>query len=698
MEIKGRCEKIENRDRQNGFATLLFECFEPEGRTRKMQAIGPISEPQKNKTYVLEGDVDQNGFFRFSYSRPYADCKAESIAILSKAGIGVNEKTAREIVNRFGDDVYAYSEILGFKEKLMELPGIGEKKACAVTELVRSEIRIDQVFRSLSMAGVPYTAILAYLKAYGEKAEEELLKNPYGPMKFDAGFHACDRLAMARNMDTWDLRRVGAAISEAVDMMSNRGHTRLPFKNFLRLASAVSTIKGLDGTKIPEKVIEWVVFGRTELKIYKEYGRSYISPYRFFRAEGSIAENLKKIKLSAKSFTNDSAELIKAAESVLCTTYTEEQKQAFQLLQDGGIMLLTGGPGTGKTTTIAGVVEAFRQAKPDGRVLLCAPTGRAAARMSEISGAEAKTIHKAMNLKWYDGLADALALDYDLIIADEMSMADTELTSIFMEMIQPGTAVLLSGDYNQLPSVGPGQVFRDLIESGKFNVCRLTKIVRQGDDSLIKENAFRIQEKKPLLTGPEFIIRTAEDDDDLLRILNEYASAENLPQILCPIRKTSAGTQAVNQMLQAWQAFTDYGTWLDGICFHVGDKVIMNNNNYEAGYMNGDVGVFKESRDGYVTIVFETKTLILEISQLDGMELAYALTVHKSQGAECDNVVLLLPKGSMPMTSRELIYTAITRAKKRVVILETKGMLERFLETDGNGRRQCGLLSRLKTI
>lgn len=698
VEIRGRCEKIENRDRHNGFATLLFERFLPEGQTECIRAIGPVAEPKEGKTYVLEGNKDQNDFFRFSYSRPYADCKAESIEILSKAGIGVNEKTAREIVDHFGNDIYAYGDIIGFQAKLTEISGIGDKKAKAVTDLVRSEIRTNETFRSLSTAGVPYTAILAYLRAHGERAADELEKDPYGPMKFDADFAACDRAAMAQDMDTWDLRRAKAAIHETVNLMSNRGHTRLPLKNFLRLAAKVSDIHDIPESEIPEKIIEWTLFNSRGLKIYRDGNRSYVSPYRMYHAEESIAENLKKIKASAKSLTDNAAPFIRLAEEMLHTNYTDEQKQAFRILQNGGLIILTGGPGTGKTTTIAGIVEAFRRIKPEGRLLLCAPTGRAAARMSEISGAEAKTIHKAMNLKWYDGLADATPLDYDFIIADEMSMADTELVSIFVEMIKPGTAVILSGDYNQLPSVGPGQVFRDLIESGRFDVCRLTRIIRQGEGSLIKENAFRILEGQKLLTGRGFLVRTAKDDEELLAMLRQYLPMKRLPQILCPVKKTAAGTRVINHIVQESREFSDYGMWLDGICFHTGERVIMNNNNYDAGYMNGDVGVIESIQDGYATISYEAKKLILDVSQMDGMDLAYALTVHKSQGAECDNVLLLLPQDAISMAGRELIYTAITRAKKNVVIIETQGMLEQFLAEGDTIRRQCGLPRRLEKV
>ena len=693
MEIKGRCKKIENRDKQNGFATFLFECFDD---NKTIRAIGPMAEPKEMQMYVRDVDMDANGFFRFGYSRPFSDCKAESIEIISKAGIGINEKTAKAIVDRFGDDVYAYGSILGFKEKLMEFPGIGEKKAQAAVELVRREIRENNAFRTLSMAGIPYTAILAYLKEYGARAEEEIIRNPYGPMKFDAGFSVCDSLARKSGVDTWDMNRVMAAITETLHVMESRGHTRLPLKNFLQLAAKISGIKNVDDSKIPEKIIEWTVFNHHGLKIYTEESQTYLSTYRYFQAEETIASNLKKLMASSKKITDNVTPFIEHAEKTQHTSYTDEQKQVFGLLENGGIKILSGGPGTGKTTTIAGLVEAFYQISPKGRVLLCAPTGRAAARMSEISRTESKTMHKAMNLKWYDGMADATPLDYDLIIVDEMSMADTLLFSIFTSMIKPGTALLLSGDYNQLPSVAPGQIFRDLIESGIFDVCRLTKIIRQGEGSLIKENAYRILNAEPVIQGKDFIIRTAANDNELLSMLDKYTPVGQMPQILCPIKKTGAGTYAVNRMIQGKFGFKDYGIWLDGTCFHVEDWVIMNNNNYEAGYMNGDVGMLEKIQDGYATISFETKKLILDISQLDGMDLSYALTVHKSQGSECDEVLLLLPSGSVSMASRELAYTAITRAKKKVVILEVKGMLDNFLNAEGNMRRNCGLLYQLK--
>lgn len=691
MKIKGRCLKTESRDSKNGFATLLFECSDT---MESLRAIGPIADPKERESYILEGEWHVDGSFRFGYSRRCAECAADSINILSSARIGINEKTARVIVDRFGEDIFTYGDILGFKEKLMQIDGIGEKKAQSVTNLVRSGIRENNAFREMSLSGIPYTTIMAFLKEFGKNAQDELEKDPYLPIRFDASFQVCDALARSKGVDAWDLRRAGAAIRQAERTMRENGHTRLLLKNFIQLASKTSRIKGDKDSVVPEKIIGWLAVADTRrFKVYKDGGRDYISPSDLYQAEKTAAAQLKRLSDAARGFTDNSRACLEEAGRALGVVYTEEQKQAARILSDGGVKILTGGPGTGKTTVIAGIVGAFLMAKPDGKILLCAPTGRAAARMSELGKVMSKTMHKAMDLKWYDGMADAKPLDYDLIIADEMSMADISLFSIFVSSIKSGAALLLSGDYNQLPSVEPGQVFRDLVECGRFAVCCLTRTIRQGNGSLIIENGKRALEGKTFQQGREFHVKTVKDDWEMMDWIERNVPVEEgrLPQILCPIKRTTAGVHAVNQLIQSKFHYTDYGIWLDGTRFHKTDRVIMNNNNYDAGYMNGDVGYIKDFHDGYVTFAFESKTLVLEIAQLDGIELAYATTVHKSQGAECDSVLLILPSGSSSMASRELLHTAITRAKKRVYILEVSGMVDKFLEAEGKNVRNCGL-------
>lgn len=272
---------------------------------------------------------------------------------------------------------------------------------------------------------------------------------------------------------------------------------------------------------------------------------------------------------------------------------------------------------------------------------------------------------------------------------------DTELFSVFMKSVVSGAMVVLSGDYDQIPSIGPGQVFRDLVESQRFRTCRLLKTVRQAEGSLIIHNAKRILEGKKLKTGVECQVIVVPNDHAIYQTIQKW-NIQDIPQVLCPIKKTLAGTESLNVLIQSMHHWEDRGVLIDGIRFHTGDKVIMNINNYSIGYMNGDVGKIREIRNASMKIAFINKTVEITYSDLSGMDLAYALTFHKSQGAECESVGIILPEGAKNMASRELLYTAITRAKKRVWLIAAEGVLETYMKGMGRSYRECGLRSGLE--
>ena len=253
-----------------------------------------------------------------------------------------------------------------------------------------------------------------------------------------------------------------------------------------------------------------------------------------------------------------------------------------------------------------------------------------------------------------------------------------------------GNYLLLAGDYNQIPSVGPGQVLRDLVECGRFIVYRLTQTIRQKAGSRIVSNAIGVLNGKMPENGNDFEVQLVENDHAMMQAVKNL-DMEHLPQILIPIKKGQAGTWAVNNLIQERFAFTDPGFFIDGRKFHEGDMAIMNQNNYDCGYMNGDVGQITYIGYGSFTIVFADKTLKLSVGKTDGMTLAYALTFHKSQGAEADNVLILLPSESAVMASRELLYTAITRAKKKVRMIAVPDVLDAYLAAAKRSRRNCGL-------
>lgn len=418
-------------------------------------------------------------------------------------------------------------------------------------------------------------------------------------------------------------------------------------------------------------------------------------------AEMTVARELLRIRNGKASKNEKEITFSSDAETMMKITFSEEQKKTFLLLNDGGIMLLSGGPGTGKTLTIAGIMNAYKKNFPEKKVLLCAPTGRAAARMKELSGEESgvtiSTIHKALGLSHYmKGKNDEL--DYDLIICDEMSMADNELMSLLLPAVKTGTKLLLSGDFNQLPSVGAGRVFRDILESEAFPKTVLTKTMRQKNDSSIPENANKILSGALPVAANDFKIRYFYNDTEIEKFTDTLEYKENT-MVLCPLRRGKCGSEMIARRIQKKRTL-DCSSKVIGLdTFHAGDVVLMTKNNYDAGYINGDIGTIKEIDAEQCIISFSDKEVTVQNEDMTDMSLSYCMTVHKSQGSESDNVVIILPEaaGNLLLT-REILYTAVTRAKKNVTIITTKNAITEAVSNETASLRDCGLKAKINSL
>ena len=685
MELTGLCVSVENRDKKTGIVTIQVIDLNTQ---KTIMAMGTAATMTKKQKYLMTGDYDSMGVFRFGRIRRFSESEEESIRILTSKIQGMPEAAAIEAVRLLGDDMFARAEDDGLLEQLMAAPGIGKERGTAIIKLLNEDAEENELFLFLSSQGIPYVTIASYLEDGGTM--EAVTENPYILLKHDAPFDPCDKIAVQYGVDPWDFRRIHALIDVAIQRMKERGGTRMELGNFLRTVSGYAYSHGCYPHPLPIDLAELVLYDTGYIKIYKVDGTVYVSPMDMFLYERAIAQNMSRIAESGQQEIGDLDGAIRKIERRFGISYNREQKQAFQLLRDGGVAFLIGDPGTGKTTTLNGIIHAYLDAHPDEPVLLCAPTGRAASRLSELSRHKAMTMHKSMNLKWYNHGTEADPLPYKLIIVDELSMADTELLAIFLKAVVSGTTLLLAGDYNQIPSVGPGQVLRDLVECGRFIVYRLTQTIRQKAGSRIVSNAIGVLNGKMPENGNDFEIQFVENDHAMMQAVKNL-DIEHLPQILIPIKKGQAGTWAVNNLIQERFAFTDPGFFIDGRKFHEGDMAIMNQNNYDCGYMNGDVGQITYIGYGSFTIVFADKTLKLSVGKTDGMTLAYALTFHKSQGAEADSVLILLPSESAVMASRELLYTAITRAKKKVRMIAVPDVLDAYLAAAKRSRRNCGL-------
>lgn len=691
MEIKGRCVQIENRDMRTGIAEVLLFDF---SRKCLVRASGVVKTLERNMEYCLTGDFIRDGSFQFRQIRRLAMCRQDSVHILSHAVSGISERLAKMLVLELGDDIFEYPQIDGIKEKLCRLPGIGSQKAEAVMAFLNDSMAGNDTVSILSQYDVPYTSILRILGSLRGNAIPLMLDNPYMLMDYDVNFEICDKIAMKNQMDPWSMIRIDALVRHSLKYMMQTGDTRMELSRFADYITGFMLRAGKSTISVPWSLIELTLYSNKCAAVYTDGGIRYIAARYLYNHEKEIVKNLRRINTAGYGWVESASPYIRQIEQEEGVCYNPEQRTAFDIFTAGGILLLVGGPGTGKTTTLSGLVQMAIQHFPGKRILLCAPTGRAAVRMSEISREGASTIHKALGINWYKNERKTNILEYDIIIIDEMSMCDTETFSLLMQAAASGTILILAGDCNQLPSVGPGQVFKDLVQSGLFSCCRLTRIMRQKEGSVIIANTARILEGQALLEGEDFKIRYMENDEALFSQIGEL-SVEELPQVLCPIKKKLAGVISLNAAIQEKFKHTGRSVCLDGTRFFTSDRVIMNKNNYTAEYMNGDVGQVREVGEHYVQIEFADKTLTIELSQTGGMDLAYALTVHKAQGAECDRVLLILPESAKFMASREILYTAISRAKASVEIMAVHGVLESYLAAADKNKRNCGLLSGL---
>lgn len=694
MKKHGWCESLDGgkRDEATGYLEFYFRDIDGE-KGVTIKAAGPIISIDKTERYTLDGDYDANGVFVFTSIRLTARDKDDSVWYLEHFVSGIQRKTAKKIMEALAvEDVFSCVEWEPeeLMSRLQKISGFGAKKAKKVFDYVRRIPDDNKLYAYLCGLGVPYGAALACLDK--GITLSDIKDNPYKMLDCGVPLEVCETVAKGSGVYPWDLKRIHAIARYVLNKIVNSGDTRVEYS---RLCQAVTRLSAQNGfNRIPEDLAEIVISLSDYLKVYTDDGVEYASPSSTFWQEENIVRQLCRIAAAREGKDVSIETMVGVAEAETGMEYTEEQTRVFQALRTSGVSILVGGPGTGKTTVISGIVKAYRELFPVSPILLCAPTGRAASRLSEVCDYDAFTMHKAMDLKWFSNDPVVEPLAYGLIIVDEMSMCDTELFSYFMQAVPNDATVILAGDPEQIPSVGPGQVFRDLIDSETLPTYRFTQVIRQKEDSLIVRNAYAILEGKPLKAGPDFQIAVCKNDNALYNAIKNMKRKE-LPQILCPVKKTIAGTRSLNLLEQQRRNWQDKGIWLGDTLYHVGDHIIMTRNDYDLGFMNGDIGVIRDIQGDEIRIDFPEKSLLLDKNALGGIGLAYALTFHKSQGAECDDIMIVLPSRASVMASRELLYTAVTRAKNKVWLAAVDGVLENFLNGVRRTKRNCGLLSML---
>lgn len=656
---------------------------------------------------VVNGDFEQTrreGFARsFIASSIEESCRNEDIAYkyLTSADVGLSVSVAKNLISGFGADIFSYGSKVN---EYLKALNISKSTVDKMQEKLHIYSETRKVSEVLSTAEIPFNVAAKIVSVYKLKSLEKITNKIYNiAERFNINFIQADTIAKRRSPQGLETMRMRLANNEAHKRLESQGHTLHTYREYL---------KSLNRTINPDGKYE--SNGALALAALSQEARDTEKKdvYRFslHETEERIKTDLSRLSRKTPVYGYNNA-LIKAAESFCGIKYGKSQTECFKTIlgTTGGIKLLIGGPGTGKTTTIKGILFAYNKLHPEHVIKLCAPTGRAAQRMSEQTEMEAVTIHRLLEYVPYvdDGgehcKDESDQLGADLLVVDEMSMTDTDLFGKLLRAVKTGATIILVGDTNQLEPVGPGAVLRDILSAQEISIekCYLSEVFRQGKDSPIVSNAYSVNEgKHNLFITDDFKVIRTKSEEESYKVIVELEGALHDPdspfktQLLCPVRKGMAGITAMNEALQnSLNERKDKYVQFGNTRYYVGDKVMMTNNNYDENcpYFNGDIGIIKSIQDKTITIDIRNTLVEIPKEQMDEMTLAYGMTVHKSQGSEFENVILYLPIGTKSMLLRNLTYTAITRAKKKIWIVDENGALDYSINNETKSKRRTYL-------
>ncbi len=646
---------------------------------------------------------------------------------------GVGPKMAKRIVNEFGEDTFKVIE--QEPNRLIKIKGISERIAQSICEQVVGKKEQQDALIFLSQYGISQTMSVKIYDAFGDMIYSIIRDNPYKIIdEVDGiGFKKADEIAKKAGIKVDSEYRIQSGIVYVLTQAMSEGHTYLPMEE---LTVRAKELLGVETEAIDAQYPNLSV--EKKIIIKNEYAMTNCYTSYMYHQELSVASLLKKLSDSHEDTGNImSDKMVERVEKELGLTLDEMQKKALRLAMQSGIMIITGGPGTGKTTTINAIIHCIE--KEGLEVMLAAPTGRAAKRMTEATGYEARTVHRMLELNgaisesgrsvYFERNADN-PLEADVFIIDEMSMIDIALFNALLKAIPMGARLILVGDVNQLPSVGPGQVLYDLISSKCYPTVTLDHIFRQAKMSDIVVNAHKINRGESIQLGTnskDFLFLERSDVNVIYKHMIQLIT-EKLPgyvdaapsqiQVLTPTHIGPLGVEALNRILQKYinppnkqKKEKEYG---DNI-FREGDKVMQTKNNYSleweilgknrividsgSGVFNGDVGTIVEIDDSAITVEYdEIRRVRYTYDGLDELELAYAITIHKAQGSEYPAVIMPLLGGPRPLLTRNLLYTGVTRAKRCVMILGSCDTVNAMIRNESEKKRYTGLYMRIKEI
>lgn len=729
-KLAGYVEHIIYRNADNGYTVLNLVSGEAE-----ITCVGIFSAIAEGENIEASGDYTDHPTYGKQFKVESFEEKApedeEAIERYLGSGAirGIGLALAARIVRRFKADTFRIIE--EEPERLAEVKGISERKAMEIADQVNEKRDLRQAMIFLQQYGITMNLAVKVYQQYGQEVYGIIRENPYR-LADDiegVGFRTADEIAVRVGIRMDSDFRIRSGILYVLLQASTEGHTYLPEEELTRRTGQLLEV---GEEQIEKQYMDLAI----ERKIIMKQGENQTQIYvaSFYYMEANTATMLKQLNVSYDVPDLEIEERVRRIEKQTGMELDEHQMTAVKEAVRNGLLIITGGPGTGKTTTINTIIKYFEMEGLD--IFLAAPTGRAAKRMSETTGFEARTIHRMLELNGgVDGAAgfernEQNPLETDVVIIDEMSMVDISLMHALLKAVAVGTRLILVGDVNQLPSVGPGSVLRDIIRSHECNVVMLTKIFRQASTSDIIVNAHKINQGEEVTLdnkSMDFFFLKRYDADVIISVVLQLIK-QKLPkfvdatpydiQVLTPMRKGLLGVERLNGILQRYlnppspqKREKEHGD----ILFREGDKIMQTRNNYQleweirtkyglsvdkgTGVFNGDMGIVREINDfaETMTVEFDEGRMVeYPYKLLDELELAYAITIHKSQGSEYPAVVIPLLSGPSMLMNRNLLYTAVTRARKCVTLVGNEVTFEQMVQNTSQQKRYSGLCDRLK--
>ena len=728
--LAGYVEHIIYRNADNGYTVLNLVSGEDE-----ITCVGIFSAIAEGENIEAQGEYTEHPTYGQQFKVTSFEEKApedeEAIERYLGSGAikGIGLAMAARIVRRFKEDTFRIIE--EEPERLAEIKGISNRKAMEIASQVNEKRDLRQAMIFLQQYGITMNLAVKVYQAYGQDVYGIIRENPYR-LADDidgVGFRTADEIAARVGIRMDSDFRVRSGILYTLLQASGEGHTYLPETE---LTPRASKLLNVTAEQVEKQYMDLAIERKIILKQMEDQTQVYAAS--FYYMEANTATMLKRLNVSYDVSDAEIEQQIRGIEKKSGMTLDEHQVTAVKEAVRNGLLVITGGPGTGKTTTINTIIRYFELEGLE--IFLAAPTGRAAKRMSETTGFEARTVHRMLEL---NGGAEGSGgferdesnpLEADVIIVDEMSMVDISLMYSLLKAISVGTRLILVGDVNQLPSVGPGSVLRDIIQSHACNVVMLTKIFRQASTSDIIVNAHKINHGEEVILdnkSMDFFFLKRYDADVIINVVLQLIK-QKLPkfvdatpydiQVLTPMRKGLLGVERLNGILQRYmnppandKVEKEYGSTV----FREGDKVMQTKNNYQLaweirtkfgltvdkglGIFNGDMGIIRQINDFAEQMIIEFdegRMVEYPYKLLDELELAYAITIHKSQGSEYPAVVIPLLSGPMMLMNRNLLYTAVTRARKCVTLVGNEVTFQQMIRNTSQQKRYSGLCDRLK--